>query len=314
MKTNFFNAALFGAAIGDALGVPVEFTSRVFLSQNPVDDFRGYGVWHQPPGTFSDDSSLLFCTAESLCNGYDLNDIAARFVQWMTKGYWGAHNVIFDIGGVTRDAIQRLQRGISPTLSGGERETDNGNSSLMRILPMAFYLCTEQSADVRFETVSAVSGITHGHFRSAMACFIYVEVAIALINGADWNGAYKRMQQTVKQLAASRGFSKTEMKLFRRILTKNISIVAEDDIRSSGYVLHTLEAALWCVANTTSYTDCVLLAVNLGDDTDTTACVAGGLAGLRYGFEAIPARWVQGLVRSADVADLAKRLFATNLA
>jgi ADP-ribosyl-[dinitrogen reductase] hydrolase len=309
LKTDTVKAAFFGAAIGDALGVPVEFMSRGRLAQSPVHDMQGYGTHDQPPGTFSDDASLLFCTAESLCTGFDPDDMARRFIRWQTEGYWGAHHAVFDIGGATRESINRLKTGVSPTLSGGMMESDNGNGSLMRILPVAFYLVSEPSVDARYQAVKQVSAITHAHFRSVLACFCYVEMAIGLLTGATKEAACGQMQQTVHDYADIRQFNPAEIALFHHILNINIADSPERDIRGSGYVLHTLEAALWCLLTTDSYESCVLRAVNLGQDTDTTGCVAGGLAGLVYGFDAIPARWVEGLVRSADVGDLAERFF-----
>ncbi|RIV19781.1 ADP-ribosylglycohydrolase family protein [Fibrisoma montanum] len=300
-------AAFIGAAIGDALGVPVEFMSRAALSRNPVTDYRGYGVWHQPPGTFSDDSSLLFCTAESLCTGYDVADIANRFVRWYQQGYWGAHDEVFDIGGATRTALTRVINGTSPTLSGGLLEQDNGNGSLMRILPVAFYLCNEPSMQTRFDTVRALSAITHGHFRSVMACFVYVELAIQLLTDPDIPAAYARMQTRVNDFIAENAFSPTEIRLFDRILQADLSHLDEPAIRSSGYVMDTLESSLWCLLTTRSFEEAVLKAVNLGDDTDTTGTVTGGLAGLAYGYEAIPTHWVYSLAKQEAIEKLAER-------
>ncbi len=309
MKNTTVSAAFLGAAIGDALGVPVEFKSREVRRRDPVTDFRGYGTWNQPPGTFSDDSSLLFCTAESLCTGFNLDDMADRFIRWESRGYWAAHQAAFDIGNATSTAIERLKIGTSPLLSGGMRESDNGNGSLMRILPLAFWLWQEPSVDIRYQTVKQVSGITHWHFRSVMACFCYVELAINLLAGASPETAYRQMQQTVGQYATDREFALAEMTLFDRILRQHIADLPASDIRASGYVLHTLEAAIWCLLTTDSYKTCVLQAVNLGEDTDTTGCVAGGLAGLFYGLRSIPDQWVQQLVRTNDVSDLADRFF-----
>jgi ADP-ribosyl-[dinitrogen reductase] hydrolase len=234
----------------------------------------GYGTWNQPPGTFSDDSSMLFCTAESLCHEYDLMNIANRFVNWYRFGYWGAHDIVFDIGNATSGAIDRLMGGISPFRSGGISETNNGNGSLMRILPMVFYLQSEPDIAKRYELVKQVSGITHAHFRSVMACFIYVEFGIGLLAKLDKVAAYFQMRESVNLFISQQAFSATEVKLFDRILRNNISLLQEDDIRSSGYVIDTLESSLWCFLTSSSYEKCVLEAVNLGSDTDTTATVA----------------------------------------
>ncbi|SOD78889.1 ADP-ribosylglycohydrolase family protein [Spirosoma fluviale] len=297
----------FGAAVGDALGVPVEFSSRTALSYNPVVSMRGYGVWHQPAGTFSDDSSLLFCTAESLSKGFDIADMASTFIRWYKEGYWGAHNVVFDIGNATRNSLNRLISGTNPTLAGGMMEHDNGNGSLMRILPLVFHLKNEPSIEERYRIVKLVSGLTHGHFRSVFACFIYVEFGIRLLANMDVVAVYKQMQDSVNAFAKAKAFSSTEVALFDKVLQQDISLCREDEIGSSGYVIDTLESSLWCLLTSSSYQECVLKAVNLGEDTDTTATVAGGLAGILYGYSHIPAEWLQTLVKHQEINELAER-------
>ncbi|MGB4437301.1 MAG: ADP-ribosylglycohydrolase family protein, partial [Acetomicrobium sp.] len=140
MKKDKVIGGLLGLCIGDALGVPVEFQSREKLKRNPVKDMMGYGTHNQPPGTWSDDSSLAFCLAESLCNGFDLQDIADKFVKWMYEGYWTPWGKAFDVGHTTQIAISRLKKGVDPLESGPTDERSNGNGSLMRILPLIFYV------------------------------------------------------------------------------------------------------------------------------------------------------------------------------
>jgi ADP-ribosylglycohydrolase len=310
-------AALLGLAVGDALGVPVEFIGREARRHDPVVAMRGYGTHHQPPGTWSDDSSLTFCLAETLATkGYDLTDAAQRFVRWQDEAYWTAHGRVFDIGIATAEALQCLRRGQKPEHAGGTGEYSNGNGSLMRILPLVFVIKDQPIAE-RFQAVREVSSITHAHIRSIMACFIYVELARQLLLGLDKQAAYAAMQQTVNQFFEAEGIgSELELRQFHRILEnaygdyvpQPLTACKEAEIKSSGYVVHTLEAALWCLLTHDSYTATVLAAVNLGDDTDTTGAVAGGLAGLAYGEAAIPAEWLAVLARRADIEGLATRL------
>lgn len=131
-----------------------------------------YGTDQQPPGTWSDDSSLAFCLAESLCHGYDLADLARRFIDWREKAYWTAHGRVFDIGIATSQAIGRLRSGTLPTQAGGRSEEDNGNGSLMRILPLITYLAGKPIAE-RYRIVADASSLTHAHVRSMLSCFIY---------------------------------------------------------------------------------------------------------------------------------------------
>lgn len=309
MKNNIIKSALFGLAVGDALGVPVEFHSRQSLLKDPVTDMFGYGTHNQPAGTWSDDSSLSFCLAESLCNGYDLQDIAEKFAKWYKAEIWTPHGEVFDIGIATGKAIREIEKGVNPILFGGVKEADNGNGSLMRILPIAFYLRNEDNIQVIFERVKEVSSITHAHFRSVFACFIYVIYALEIIKSGDKYEAYLNTQVRIKKFISENDFDQNEIKLFERVLSNSIADFSVDEIYSSGYVIHSLEASLWCILKSKTYSETVLMAVNLGEDTDTTAAIAGGLAGLLYGFEAIPDNWIEMLVRNTDIEKLSEELF-----
>lgn len=308
MKAKTVHSVLFGLAVGDALGVPVEFKDRSYFGKNPVFDMLGYGTHNQPAGTWSDDSSLTFCLAESLSKGYDLEDIATKFLQWCNAEIWTPHGRVFDIGIATRQAIFQISKGTSPILCGGFEEKDNGNGSLMRILPLAFYLQSETNLNIIYQKTKEVSSITHSHFRSVLACFVYIVFALEILKGSKKCIAYQNMQWNVNEFVAKNDFNKKEIQLFDRILNKNISDFSENDIHSTGYVLHSLEASFWCILNSNSYEDTVLKAVNLGSDTDTTAAIAGGLAGLLYGFDAIPEKWINQLARKNDILELCDRL------
>jgi ADP-ribosylglycohydrolase len=305
--TNKIKSVLFGVAVGDALGVPVEFQNRQEIKQNPVRDMMGYGTHNQPPGTWSDDSSLTFCLAEALTQDFDLNIIGQNFVKWHHEGYWTPYGKVFDIGNSTKEAIYRIANGTKPELAGGCEGTDNGNGSLMRIAPLLFYLL-DKTPDERFEITRQVSSITHRHIRSVIACFYYLEFARQLLEGENKWAIYKNLQTEITNYLLSLSINPTEIALFDRLLKGNIHELPEAKISGSGYVLHTLEASIWCLLTTDNYKDAVLKAINLGDDTDTTGAVTGGLAGLLYGFENIPQNWVKQLARKEDIADLAERL------
>ncbi|WP_250252566.1 ADP-ribosylglycohydrolase family protein [Chryseobacterium sp. Marseille-Q3244] len=305
---NKVKAGIMGVCIGDALGVPVEFKDRDYLKRFPVTKMQEFGSHNQPKGTWSDDSSLTLCLAEVLIKGYDLEKIGQSFVKWVKYGHWTAHGRLFDIGGTTREAITRLIKGESARFSGNVFEEDNGNGSLMRILPLAFYFKDEENLEKIYKTVKEVSTITHGHFRSVFACFIYVIFAIQLIKGKNKTEAYTYTQNVVLEYAEKQWFSLNEIELFHRILKNDISGYSEEEIRGSGYVLHSLEASLWCFLNSESYSEAVLKAVNLGEDTDTTGAITGGLAGIYYGFENIPQEWVGELVRKDDIEKICEKL------
>lgn len=313
---NTVKAGIFGVCIGDALGVPVEFRSREQLRRSPVTTMRAFGTHHQPIGTWSDDSSLTLCLADSLCKGYDLEDIALKFLQWYNEEVWTPHGRVFDIGIATSQAIHRISKGTSPTLCGGTSEFDNGNGSLMRILPLLFYI-KDFPIEKRFDITKDVSRITHGHIRSALACFIYLEFALEILNKKEKWEAYKAMQKKVREFLDNNPIcSQEEMDKFHRILELKVGeydlaplhTLKEEEISSSGYVLSSLEASMWCFLNTESYSEAVLKAVNLGEDTDTTGAITGGIAGIYYGFENIPEEWVEVLARKKDIEKLCEKL------
>ena len=313
---NIVKAGIFGVCIGDALGVPVEFRSRDQLKRSPVTTMRAFGTHRQPIGTWSDDSSLMLCLADSLCKEYDLEDIALKFLQWYNAEIWTPHGSVFDIGIATSQAIHRVSKGTSPTLCGGTSEFDNGNGSLMRILPLLFYI-KDFPIEKRFDIVKYVSSITHGHIRSVLACFIYLEFALEILKGKDKWEAYKAMQKTVREFLDNNPIcSQEEMNKFHRILELKVGeydidplhTLEEEEISSSGYVLSSLEASLWCFLNSESYSEAVLKAVNLGEDTDTTGAITGGIAGIYYGFENITEEWIVVLARKEDIEKLCEKL------
>lgn len=292
-------SGLMGVCIGDALGFPVQFISREERIKDPVTGMTRYSLW-------SDDSSLTFCLAESMCGGFSLEAIASSFIKWLEEGFWTPHGHAFDMGMTTINAIDRLKRGIPPVDAGGSSERNNGNGSLMRILPLVFYYETLEFPDL-IQRVHEVSCITHGHPRAQMACGIYVSIATQLLIGCDRQSAYLQGIEKVKEIYQTPTYS-SEIYHFNRVLSGKIANYPMDEIKSSGYVVHTLEAALWSWLNTSSYAEAVLTAVNLGDDTDTTAAVTGGLAGIEYGFDSIPSHWVDEIHRKDDIIDLANRL------
>lgn len=294
--------ALWGSVVGDAMGVPVEFLTREEVHSDPVIGMRGFGTFKLPAGSWSDDSSLLLCTADSLVHGFNLNDMATRFVKWYSEGLWTPYGKAFDIGNATRAAISRLKRGITPELAGGDSEGDNGNGSLMRIIPVAVRF-HKMGIDDYISRVHAVSSITHRHSRSLMACGIYCLIARNLFEGKSPMEAYHEAIDKASGLYDKDPF-RMELHYFRRVFGGKIASLPEDTIKSSGYVIDTLEASIWCLLTSGSYSEAVLKAVNLGYDTDTTGCVTGGLAGILYGYSGIPGEWVDAIARRDDIDKL----------
>lgn len=291
---------LYGSLVGDALGVPVEFMSREDRVRDPVLDMRDYGTHGQRRGTWSDDGSLLLCAVQSLADkGFDTQDMGERFVRWFTHGLWAAHGTVFDIGFTTRKALGLIEEGCPAEIAGGEDVDSNGNGSLMRILPLplASLGC---DVDVFIDRITRASAITHQHDRSKLACVFHGLFVRCLMKGADAQAALTKSQSSFRQMYSTH----PEFSHFSNLLCEDLATHAESTIESSGYVLHTLTASLWCLLTTKSFSECTLKAVNLGDDTDTTGCVAGGLAGVLYGVESIPAEWLAALPRAAELREL----------
>jgi ADP-ribosylglycohydrolase len=293
------SSLLFGLAVGDALGVPVEFRPRGSFH---IDGMTGYGTHNQPTGTWSDDTSLALCLAASIAEGFSLEDLVRRFIRWRREAYMTATGTVFDIGISTAKAIDRLERGVTPDKSGCTGINENGNGSLMRIAPLVFLTVDKPEAE-RFALTKAVSSITHAHSWSVAACFIYLEYLRNLFLGMDKNAAYTDLQEQI--YAGIPYFDAGTISRFHRILEADICSLPEAEIKSGGFVIDTLEAAMWCFLITDNYKDAVLKAVNLGEDTDTTAAVTGALAGLFYGLDAVPLEWRETLACSGDIARLA---------
>jgi len=299
---------LLGVAVGDALGVPVEGIRREKLAKNPVRDMLPARRWGLPAGTWSDDTSLTLCLAASLAElgRLDLDDVGRRFVRWLDDGYWSPHGTAVGLGRTTRQAIARLRRGVRAEQAGGKGEWSNGNGSLMRILPVAVFFANASEEEV-VDAAHRVSAITHAHPRSQMACGIYCLVAREALAGRKLNEALERGVAVADRLYRRAPFD-GEREHFRRIWDLSILREPEAAVRSTGYVVDTLEAAFWCVTKGKDFEEAVVTAVNLGGDTDTLGAVVGGLAGLAWAERAIPARWLEPLARAEEIRAVADRL------
>ena len=291
MENKFYNGII-GLVVADAVGVPVEFRDR---DTYEVTEMRGYGTYNQPPGTWSDDSSMTLATVESIgrLEKIDPVDIMNNFVMWLEHAAFTPHDEVFDVGGATRRAISRYNNGTPIFHCGGKSRMDNGNGALMRILPVAMAAKAEKP-DKKILTVKCIAGLTHDHPISHIACFIYSFMVENLMNGVDKREALSNAIQVVGKL-----YNCSEAWQEYRFLPE-IGKYDRDEIKSSGYVVDTLEAAIWCLMNSSSYKDCILLAVNLGGDTDTVAAVAGGLAGILYGCggeSGVPDEWIAQVAR-----------------
>ena len=314
MTYNKVQDALLGVAVGDALGVPFEFCSSDQMKKNPAKDMIGFGRYLVPAGTWSDDSSLTFCLAESLVKGYDLADMATNFLKWKEENYWTARGEVFDIGITTSRAITYFKRILRnkeydelTQLKYLGDEYDNGNGSLMRIMPLLFYIKGMDIAQ-QFEIIRDVSALTHRHIRAAMCCLIYLRLAEHLLNGKDKIASYLLMQKEILAFWEKMDFSANEAKLFTRLIENDVREMPYEDLRSGGYVMESIHSSIWCFLQRDTYNEVVLTAINLGHDTDTTAAIAGGLAGLYYGAASMPDYWLASIARLEDIMELGDKL------
>ena len=304
--SNIWKDGMLGLIVGDALGVPVEFMSRTELMKNPVTGMREYGTHHQPRGTWSNDSSMALAELDSIrmVGTIDYTDMMERFSRWCMHGEYTPFGEVFDIGIATSRALMNYAKGIAPLESGGKTEWDNGNGSLMRILPVCLYLfkrqkkvCTSENESIYM--IHAVSALTHAHVRSQMACGIYYFLVKAILEeeGSLENRLQKGMDRAYQYYRQDLS-NHRELENYKRLADlSEFKETPKEGIKSSGYVVDTLEAAVWCLLHSHSYKETVLMAVNLGEDTDTIGAVAGGLAGLYYKEEGIPQEWIQVLQR-----------------
>lgn len=269
--------ALVGLAVGDAVGTTLEFCPRdTYL---PLTDMIGGGPFHLEPGVWTDDTAMALALADSLahCPQFDPADLMRRFVSWWRDGAYSPTGTCFDIGITTRAALARFER-TGEHFAGSTDPSSAGNGSLMRLAPVAIWGIVAGEGPMR-DTARRQSATTHAAPACLDACEGYALILHAAILGAGFNEAV--------QAAADLTSGKPIGDIFAGCWRGK----ARQAIRSSGYVAHSLEAALWCVAETTDFRDAVLLAANLGDDADTTAAITGQLAGALYGASGIPSAW-----------------------
>ncbi|MFT7121172.1 MAG: ADP-ribosylglycohydrolase [Neolewinella sp.] len=315
---NTITTGLLGLSVADAIGVPVEFQTRSELNKNPVTDIRGYGTYMQPPGYFSDDSSLAFGLAESLATGeFNLEDQTQRLINYKHLGYWTPNNEVFDIGMTTSNSIERLVLMIREnkteelgTLNQLAKESDNGNGALMRIFPLYAYLRNKPVAEW-IAPIWQHSALTHGHIRSACCCFLYLRFCAHLIAKEEKKAALDLARRELLDFLMVADLPIEELDALATLIQADFANLPRTQVQGTGYVVQCLEAALWSIFNAEDYRQTVLNAVNLGQDTDTTACVAGAPAALLYGADDIPKNWLEALAKREEIIDLGERLEAT---
>ena len=288
-----FKGSYYGFLVGDAMGVPVEFCDRKTLLNNPVTDMLGHGSYDVPEGSWSDDSSMMLATMDSIIskNKIDYKDLADKFLEWISYSKYSSSQNVFGVGTTIIKAIERYKDGMSPLEAGLEGINYNGKGSIMRMIPIAFYaklknLKESEIIDLAFDA----SSITHRHEISCLGCYILIRYVMFLLEGYDKFVSYIK----IKELDYS-AFKEESLNEYYRLLKADFINYPLSEIRSSGYVVHVLEAVIWCINNTDSFEEAVIGAINLGDATDTIGALTGALAGIIYGYESIPKKWIHKL-------------------
>lgn len=331
-KRNTWKSGIMGVVVGDALGCPVEFSTTGEREADPVTGMRGGGTFGLPAGSWTDDSSLTLAGLDSLGKFGFFNpaDILYRFALWLTKGEYTPFGEAFDIGNTTEQAISSYMIHQDWKTCGGASEWDNGNGSLMRIMPFCLFcadceLAGKMSENAAMRTIHEASALTHNHMRAKIACGLYYcMVREILRRQPEWAGPGEEVSIDFLQRGLDAGFAfyeeneiadatgawkqkdiKAELAYFKRIRDLHeLAQTSKSEIRSGGYVIETIEAVLWSLARTQSFRYALLEVVNLGHDTDTTAAIAGGLAGLCYGYDAIPEEWITVIQRREWIESL----------
>ncbi|MDZ4819844.1 MAG: ADP-ribosylglycohydrolase family protein [Planctomycetota bacterium] len=294
MSISHHRGCLLGLACGDAVGTTVEFSPRGTFA--PVTDMVGGGPFRLPVGAWTDDTSMALCLGTSLVElgRFDAADQMRRYCQWHEKGYLSSTGRCFDIGITVRSALNRFRQTDEP-FSGSTDPNSAGNGCIMRLAPVPMFFHADATAAARWAGES--SRTTHGAAECVESCQLLATMIRTALHG--------RTKENVLFTASPEQFQSPKVQAIARGDCRQKSA---DEIRGSGYVIDCLEASAWCFWQTACFRDAVLLAVNLGDDADTTGAVCGQLAGAFYGEEGIPPEWLAKLVMVDEIRALAERL------
>ncbi len=291
-----FRGCLLGLAAGDAVGTTLEFRSRDTIV--PIDDMVGGGPFRLKPGEWTDDTSMALCLATSLVEsrGFDPADQMARYCKWRDFGYLSSNGRCFDLGVTVGAALDRYRETNDP-IAGSIDPRSAGNGSIMRLAPVVMFYANDAVAAVDYAAKSSLT--THGADECLDACRILAELILRALDGQP-------KEEVLRPVDLDCCTPKLQAVADLSFLEKSA-----DEIRGTGYVVESLEAAIWCFSQTDTFRDAILMAANLGDDADTTAAICGQIAGAHYGMSGIPESWRERLAMSAEIIDLADRLRST---
>ncbi|MGR3274736.1 ADP-ribosylglycohydrolase family protein [Acaryochloris marina NIES-2412] len=291
-----FRGCLLGLAVGDAIGTTVEFQLRGTFA--PVTDMVGGGPFHLQPGQWTDDTSMALCLATSLIQTgrFDAADQMNRYCNWYEKGYLSSTGDCFDIGNTVRQALEQYKT-TGNSFSGSTHPRSAGNGCLMRLAPVPMFCYPDRDLTLYFSGQS--SRTTHGATECIEASRLFGDMLFRALSGAN-----------KAEILVGHELGEITSRSLQAIANKEYQNKIVTDIRGSGYVVESLEAALWCFWTTETFEQAVLKATNLGDDADTTAAICGQLAGAFYGVQGIPSHWLERLTMKNEISAIADQLYS----
>ena len=308
MDRNLIYNGIYGLAVADALGVPYETETLESMKKNPCTGMIGFRHHNQPPGSWSDDTSMSLCLADSLCKGYDLTDMMKNFSRWCFNGEYTAAGKTFDVGRTCRKAINKFREGVPAEYCGDNSINGNGNGALMRTFPIALYQCVKYNREQPENfllPIHEVSCLTHAHEIGLICCGLFsltLKEWLEDSNRPFFDAAQTAFEKGMEAYLNLDGNFKNHLPLFEspnELIRKSV-----DELPSWGYALNTWNIALWSLLTTDNYHDCVLKAINVGGDTDSNGAVAGALAGVIYGKNMIPAEWIESLLNKEFIDEI----------
>lgn len=313
-KQNLSKDALIGFAIGDALGVPVEFLSKEEIKNINITEMMGNDTgfsydtrWgdYIPAGAWSDDTSMTIATMDAIIknNGViDYNKIMQCFMNWISKNEYTSIDEAFGLGNTIYKAFNNYTKGVEPLECGGTGIRDNGNGALMRILPFSLYcIKNDLSNEEMIDLLGKASKLTHGHEINKMSCFIYTKFLQNIIKTKNAHLAYR----DITNIDYNEYFSDETIAAHKKLIRPSFEYISSDEINGSGYVVDTLEAVIYSILNAKNYEDAVETAIKTGYDTDTIAGITGSIAGVQYGYDNIPKRWLDKLKKKTYLEKIA---------
>ena len=295
---------ILGCAIADALAIPTKGLDRNYLLEHPVLKMTPCIRKGLPKGAWGDSTSLMLATTYAITKkGIDYNYIAENCVSWFTSNKYCSVGESFGIGKTTLKSLIRFTQRQKPAYECGENGfEDNGNSALKMMIPVAYYFNANKEPKERiYEVIKKVCSITHRNDISICACYIYVHYLMYILNGNNKFSAFKKL----KTVDYSK-FNNHTLEYFSRILVGNVYELDIDEIRSSSFVVDTLECVLWCFIKSDNFKDCVVATTNIGGDTSSIGALTGVIAGIYYGTNKIPKEWIEDVRKKEYLTDISE--------